>query len=781
MFTAGKMPLSTGVWALSARFGEERLDISPVEFRNLDLFTVDDIATKIESRPLKSSSSGAFRVLYVFKRLRGAYFGWWEEFPAGAHVPDKKETGDLLYSKNGAEIFVVTKPWVGVPLPLIAHRESLFSQVATKTPDIFGPVRRMNKSMVAVSNSSISQALFSAVERMTVNGLPDDSSSGGGGGGSGKGSRRPGGRDAEDDDSDGRRTRARGHGPFDDLPDEMILIMIASLDGKSVRALAMVDKRFNDATFPRLFRKSSDTGKMEFMVAAILADKTERLETAFRDHLAKDWGFSMRLYFRKLFMRCSPWEKAMRFSYRSEEGMSALSAWVVPASITVAQVESALDLFIRFAFFKQEHDGSYRFDSTPKKLRYFNKEIMENLAVFHHLGMLNRFFTDPLWSQTIVIDKTVAKQEMMLVAAYAGFHEFVAQAVGDPAVDVKYKNSAVFGILTGPVLRSPYGDSESFYFDEPEGPVNIEKELLKTTAMLFASGRDFDKFNPATPEPDLTQFESWNYWWDKNNERPLVISENHLENAVTSNENMALARCLFNGKRDIIDRILPLHTPARLRNDAQLARMLLYYYPAAFESRYSVYEGEKEFVGQSLDMFERVMIQSNYTLIPPALAHRMVIYVYDCSYPQGDDERGTKDDKDVTLARLTTLLKKDTRLTTEQRQKIDTAHSEMINGKQIPYSEYDGYRDAFPELGDDDYNYDVYEEDERKKKFPNPWVVYWQAHKRSSSSSSSTMETDAMLNCDGKQSAGGPESAKTPPRQRQRRDSSSGGRSAQRN
>lgn len=512
---------------------------------------------------------------------------------------------------------------------------------------------------------------------------------------------------------EGARKKPTGK-QLDELNDDVLLLMIAQLDDETVRSLAMVNRRFNNLSFKSLFEKSSKMGKMRFMYLAILNNKWDRIAFVFSSH--EKLGFSMSGYFRKLLLWSSPWAKANSFAFVAED-MSDLNAWEEETPMDAQQVEAALDIFIRVAFFKESTTGDRQPMNTPKDLRYFVRSTMINTAVFHHLNILNRFFIDPLWSQTILIDPKLAKQEMMIQAANAGFAAFVAQTAADPTIDVTYKNSSAFGVVVGEAYRSPYDDSEYFLTSEAaDGPTDISQELDQVFQVLMQSGRPFEKRNPDEHVQDPHLFIRWNQWWNSEaDNKPEVIEEDQLSGPVTSKKNKSLAEAVFNVRKSVIDGILPLHTPAVLTDDIQLARMLIYYYPVAGEW------GSYKVPSTALDLFDRVMQQSGNMLVPVGLGPNIIPAADFNLFEGAGYRRETLKEKDrgKVLAKLRDILLRDPRLSVAQRKEITDAAARAIAG-ETPEDDNDEFEDGDDDDDDDD------EEDETKKKYPDPWVVYWQ-------------------------------------------------------
>ena len=520
------------------------------------------------------------------------------------------------------------------------------------------------------------------------------------------------------------RKKATGK-QLDELNNDVLITMVAQLDEASLNALASVNKRFADVVrqfkdlrFFGVFDESSPEAKMRFIFFAIVFGNWKRVAYAFSKYDEKSWEFSITDYFAKLFALTSPWKEGPSFSYGGEDADKVM-AWQEQDDdkLTASLVEKALDVFIRLVFFKESSLGELQPFSMPEEHRYFANEIMTSLATFHHLTMLNRFFTDPLWSQTIGIDTKLAKQEMMLQATYSGFVAFVAQCVADPTIDITYKNSSVFGIVTGDKYRSQVSDNEQFYESVfVDGPVSIEDELDEIYQLLVKSGRPFEKIKPSSAVPNTHNFYAWDQWWDNDGqELPIVVRDDEIVGPITSNGNIALANCIFHGHTEIIDDILGLHTPEMLANDIDLERMLVYYYTVAYEDR-----GWK--TGTVLGMFERVMKQSNYTLVPPTMAHKVMrtgftnMYVFPDGWQSGQYKIVTYTSYEDKLKRLRDLLLKDARLTPVQRGHIQLAYDVVIGfatGKEDV--------DVPEDLEDDFEDVDYESVGARGAMFSNPW------------------------------------------------------------
>lgn len=507
---------------------------------------------------------------------------------------------------------------------------------------------------------------------------------------------------------------------LDEMNDDVLLLMIAQLDDESLRALSMVNRRFNEVAFPSLFDKSTDTGKMRFMYLAIVNRKWSRLAYAFSKY--ESFALSMVFYFRNLFMWTSPWSKAEKFEFPSEY-MDDLRTWKEnEIKITSEQAESALDLFIRVVFFKEDSIGMRQPVQTPVKLRLFCPQILQTLATFHHLKTLNRFFTDTLWNQIIVIDPKIARQETMIWAANSGFAEYVAQIVADPTIDLTYKNSSVFGVVTGEAYRSPYQDSESFLSSMAAGgPIDIRDELGIVAQTLMKSGRQFEKRNPDAAVKDHFAFYRWNDWWDSENDIPGVIKQDELDGPVTSKNNTSLARAVFNLRREIIDMVLPLHSQNHLTDDIELARMLVYYYPVAVE------KGGYKNPSTILNMFDRVMEQSGNKLVPVGLGPQMIYSALDALYDDSEDGIKTlsQSEGESFFSKLRDIMLRDPRLSLEQQKEILDATVNTMESR-IPDVDLDGFESS-------DLDEDL---DENEVPSTGPWVDYWLQASSSSSSSS---------------------------------------------
>lgn len=502
---------------------------------------------------------------------------------------------------------------------------------------------------------------------------------------------------------DDPRKKATGK-QLDELNNDVLLVMFAHLDDDSLRSLAMVNHRFNNLAFPSLYEKATNTGKMRFMYVAILKNREKRLAYAFSNY--NKFGFSMGLYFRKLLMWSSPWSKASKFAYYDEE-MNELSAWHESEGISAQQVEYALDIFIRVNFFKENAEGERQSMNTPYPLRFFVRNMMYNMAVFHHIGMLNRFFNDYLWRQTIVIDPNIAKQEIMIQAANAGFKEFVEQMVADPTIDLSYKNSSVFGVAIGEAYRSPYMTND----EGTDGPVDISNELDQVCQVLMQSGRQFEKRNPDTYLEEPVLFKRSNQWWDIENGRPEVVEEGVLLGPVTSKKNTSLSNAIFNVRKNVINLILPTYSPVQLTDDIQLARMLVYYYPVAGEQSDSDREPPI-----FLDLFDRVMQQSGNMLVPTNMGKKIITnsWYYLVEGAGQMTDKLNKYDFEPFCTKLRDVLLRDPRLSLEHKMEINNACRDTIAGKRMTEEEFDRF---------DEQPYDEEDEDE---KHPDPWRVYWQ-------------------------------------------------------
>jgi len=496
---------------------------------------------------------------------------------------------------------------------------------------------------------------------------------------------------------------------LDELNDDVLLLMIAQLDEESLRAMSMVNQRFNDLAFPILFQKSTDISKMRFMYMSIVNGKWRRLAYAFSKYSSFD--FSMSEYFRKLFIWSSPWSKADKFLFVGED-MEDIDAWEEnETKISAEQVENALDIYIRVVFFKEDNFGEIQPIQTPNDMRMFVPDTLKNLANFHHLNMLNRFFTDRLWKQTILIDEKIARQETMIYAANSGFVAYVVPFFEDADMLFDYKNFSVLGVLTGETYRSPYADSEIFLsLDAASGPIDISDELNQVARVINIKSSVFTSAYAIVQNPFL--FYRYNLWWDNQNSRPDVIAEDILEGPVTSKENNSLARAVFNVRKEIIDMILPYHKAIQLEEDIDLARMLVYYYPIATK------RGTNLNASNPLELFDRVMQKSNNKLVPVGFGPKMIYSAYTYLFEgTGDNDTDLMDNTDLIpfFSTLRIILLRDPRLSPEKRMSISDAIERAIS-EDIP-----------------DFFIDEFDTKElTEEQFPDPWTMYWQQASQSS-------------------------------------------------